>query len=81
MHLPKFKFITRYKIQIMEELIMLEAKCNEYWKRLGIISMETLKEHIKTIFEKHDHQEKVLIDLYKMVFPDWDQIQLSLIHI
>jgi hypothetical protein len=72
---PKFKFITRCKIQIMEELIMLEAKCKKYWKRLGIISMEALKEHIKTIFEKHDHQEKVLIDLYRMVFPDWDQIK------
>ena len=36
--------------------------------------LKDLKARIKAIFENHDHQEKVLIDLYRMVFPDWDRI-------
>ena len=52
----------------------LEMKCQRHWQRLGIKDLKTLKEHIKAIFDKYQHQEEVLIDLYKMVFPEWDQI-------
>lgn len=44
------------------------------WKKLGITSKGELKSSIIAIFEKSDHQEQVLIGLYRMVFPDWDQI-------
>ena len=37
--------------------------------------LKTLKGHIEAIFCKHDHQEKILIDLYRLVFPDWDKIR------
>ncbi len=52
----------------------LDMKCKRHWQRLGIKDLKTLKEHIKAIFDKYQHQEEVLIDLYKMVLPDWDQI-------
>ena len=52
----------------------LDMKCKRHWQRLGIKDLKTLKEHIKAIFDKYQHQEEVLINLYKMVLPDWDQI-------
>ena len=52
----------------------LEIKCQRHWQQLGIKDLKTFKEHIKAIFDKYQHQEEVLIDLYKMVLPDWDQI-------
>ena len=53
----------------------LEMKCQRHWQRLGIKDLKTFKEHIKAIFDKDQHQEEVLIDLYKMVLPDWDFIK------
>jgi hypothetical protein len=41
----------------------------------GNTDLKTLKEHIEAIFCKHGHQENVLIDLYRIVFPDWDKIR------
>ncbi len=52
----------------------LEMKCQKHWQRLGIKDLKALKEHIKAIFDKYQHQEEILIDLYKMVLPDWDHI-------
>ena len=54
--------------------MMLEKKCRKHWEKLGIKSLAALKEYINAIFEKHNHQEYVLIELYKMVFPDWGKI-------
>ena len=44
------------------------------WKRLGINNRDELKSRIMAIFEKNDHQEQVLIGLYRIAFHDWDQI-------
>ncbi len=52
-----------------------DDKSMEKRKCSGFTDLETLKEHIEAIFSKHDHQENVLIDLYKMVFPDWNKIK------
>ena len=52
----------------------LENKYHYHWQALGITNTESLKDFITTLFTKHDHQEKVLIDLYKLVFPEWDRI-------
>ena len=30
---------------------------------------------VKALFEEHQHQSDVLLALYRMVFPDWDQIE------
>jgi phage pi2 protein 07 len=49
-----------------------ESKSN--WKRLNLTNKRELKSRIRDIFEKSDHQEQILIGLYRMVFPDWDRI-------
>ena len=54
----------------------LETKCKKHWGKIGINNLENLQKHIKAIFQKHDHQKKVLTDIYKLVFPDWDQIKM-----
>lgn len=51
------------------------ATCKNRWAGLKGNDLEALKDHIKIFFEKHDHQEKVLIELYRMVFSDWDKIK------
>ena len=53
----------------------LETKCKKHWGKLGINNEKTLREHIKAIFKNHDHQTDVLIDIYKMILPDWDSIK------
>ena len=53
----------------------LEVRCQELWKKLGLTDEKKLKEHIKSIFVKHDHQSDVMVDLYKLVLPDWDKIE------
>ena len=53
----------------------LETKCCRHWKRLGITNTQALKAYIQSIFSKHDHQNNVMADLYKLVLPDWDNIQ------
>lgn len=52
-----------------------EAKCQSHLERIGICSLETLKEHIIAIFGNHIHQGNVLIDIYGLALPDWDQIK------
>lgn len=54
---------------------MDNINCGEYWENRGITDVNDLKDRIDAIFERHDHQEHVLIDLYRMVFPDWDRIR------
>ena len=34
-----------------------------------------LQSHIKDIFLKHDHQDSVIIHIYKMILPQWDDIE------
>jgi hypothetical protein len=45
-----------------------------HWRKIGINTIGELKSCIQTIFAENDHQQHVLIGLYHMVFPDWDQI-------
>jgi len=52
-----------------------ETRCKEHWISLEIADEKSLKEHIKAIFEQHEHQSDALIDIYKLVFPDWDHIK------
>ena len=52
-----------------------EARCKEHWANLGITDEKALKEHIQEIFAKHEHQNDVLVDIYKLIFPNWNQIE------
>ena len=51
-----------------------EFRSESHWRKFGITTGEELRSHIKDIFDKHDHQQQVLIGLYQMVFPDWYRI-------
>ncbi len=53
----------------------LESRYQEHWTQLGLTDEIVLMDHIRTIFEKHAHQADVIIDIYKLVFPDWDSIK------
>ncbi len=50
-------------------------KIQNQWTGSKSDDPKALKAQIKTFFEKHDHQNKVIIDIYRMVFPDWDKIK------
>ena len=41
----------------------------------GIKSIRDLQVHLQEIFEESDHQDSVIVKLYKMLFPDWEKIQ------
>ena len=53
----------------------LKARCHEHWKTLGIGDTDDLKKYIEAIFERYENQSDVLVDIYKLVFPDWDRIE------
>ncbi|GAB6194375.1 hypothetical protein [Desulfocastanea catecholica] len=36
---------------------------------------EPLRRCIEKIFEEHTHQDEVIIDLYKMILPEWNDIE------
>jgi len=55
--------------------MMHKARCNEPWSEPGIMNEKNLKKYIDEIFQKHKHQKDVLIDLYRMVLPNWDAIE------
>ena len=52
----------------------LEGKCQQHWINHRLTDINALKEHIENIFTRYDHQKDVLIELYKLVFPEWDRI-------
>ena len=53
----------------------LETNCQRHWKRLGITNTQALKAYTQSIFSKHDHQKNVMVDLYRLVLPDWEKIK------
>lgn len=55
--------------------MLIEKKCKKHWEQLGILSDEQLKTYINAVFEKHSHQQNVLIELYEMIFPNWSAIK------
>ena len=52
----------------------LEKRCQEKFYQLNLNTVEDMKDYIKSLFEKHEDQGDVLIDLYRLVLPDWDRI-------
>jgi hypothetical protein len=53
----------------------LAKRFNDNLKLLNLHDTAALKLFITKIFEKYDHQDDVIIDLYKLVFPEWDSIK------
>ncbi|MFH1886979.1 MAG: hypothetical protein ABIM40_09800 [Pseudomonadota bacterium] len=58
-----------------EEAMTLEEKCQEHWSRLGLTNLDALKDHIRSLFEKHDTQAGVLEEIYRLALPEWDIIE------
>lgn len=54
---------------------MLQTRCREHWKELGLKDEGSLKSYIKALFDQYSNQQEVLIEIYKLVFPEWDSIK------
>jgi len=52
-----------------------EKRCQEKFRELKLNSVEEMKGYIESLFEKYEQQGDVLIDLYRLVLPDWDRIE------
>lgn len=57
----------------MKELMQ---KCHKHWQQLNIKDRKSLKKAIDKIFESHTNQSDALVDIYKLVFPEWDAIEI-----
>ena len=67
--------ITEQLAVIQADNSYLEKRCQEKFCHLNLNTVEDMKEFIKGLFEQHDNQGDVLIDLYKLALPDWDRIE------
>ena len=52
----------------------LKEECLSHWQELGMTDPKMLREHIVGIFGRHNHQQEILVELYKLAFPQWDEI-------
>lgn len=53
----------------------LKSKCHIHWSRIGITNPRSLRQHIEKVFARHTHQQAALVELYKLVLPDWERIR------
>ena len=60
---------------MMEQHEQLKSKCQKNLKELKIKNNDELKDVIKDIFEKYDHQQDVLVGIYNIFLPEWDLIK------
>ena len=54
---------------------MVKNNSQNHLVNLGIKSTRDLQQRLQEIFEESEHQDSVIVKLYKMLFPDWDKIQ------
>ena len=54
---------------------MVKSTSQNHLVNLGIKSVRDLQQYLQEIFEESEHQDSVIVKLYKMLFPDWDKIQ------
>ena len=55
--------------------VVAMCKNQNHLANQGIKSIPDLQVHLQTIFEESEHQSSVIVKLYKMLFPDWEEIQ------
>ena len=53
----------------------LMEKCRKHWQQLNIKDRKSLKEAIDAIFVANTNQSHALVEIYKLVFPEWDAIE------
>jgi hypothetical protein len=56
-------------------LAMVKSNSQNPLTDQGIKTVRDLQIYLQKIFEKSDHQNSVIVKLYKMLFPDWEKIQ------
>ena len=54
---------------------MVKNNSQNHLIKQRIKSIRDLQIHLQEIFEKSEHQNSVIVKLYKMLFPDWEKIQ------
>ncbi|MGD9733683.1 MAG: hypothetical protein AB7U45_16020, partial [Desulfamplus sp.] len=54
---------------------LIEKQCQRHLANQGITTNKKLQSRLQEIFEQAEHQEAALIGLYKMLIPDWEQIE------
>ena len=54
---------------------MVKSRSQNHLVKMGIKSIRELQVHLQKIFEESEHQNSVIVKLYKMLFPDWEKIQ------
>jgi len=60
----------------MENVIpMFQNNAQSHLINQGVRSIRDLQLHLQKIFEDSDHQDSVIVKLYRMLFPDWDKIE------
>lgn len=52
----------------------LAKNCKKHWHKLGITTMDDFKNKVKDILKTEDHQSTAIIEIYRLVFPEWDKI-------
>lgn len=52
----------------------LMVRCQAHWLQLEIWNADDLKRIIRKIFVTHTRQDEILVDIYRLVLPDWDRI-------
>ena len=56
-------------------IAMVKSKPQNHLVKMGIKSIRDLQIHLQKIFEESEHQNSVIVKLYKMLFPDWESIK------
>lgn len=60
----------------MDKIIMMPGNnFNGHFAQLGIKTVCDLQQYLQKIFDDSDHQDSVIVKLYRMLFPDWEKIQ------
>ena len=54
---------------------MVKSNSQNHLIKQGIKSIRDLQIHLQEIFEKSEHKDSVIVKLYKMLFPEWENIQ------
>jgi phage pi2 protein 07 len=49
-------------------------KCKQHWRKIGIRDIDEFKKRVQTIFKEQENQSDALVEIYKLVFPDWEEI-------
>ena len=59
----------------MNEHMTLMKKCKQHWRKIGISKTDDFKKRIQAILKEQEGQADALVEIYKLVFPEWDKIK------